>query len=88
MAVSTNWVGTFVGVLTIRALLLGVYIKAPDFWKLPSVCLGAVALGDPERAQGMLLDKTRLQRAVGDPQELLLLPCVALQCLALFFFGV
>ena len=25
----------FVGVLVIRALLFGVYIKAPAFWKLP-----------------------------------------------------
>ena len=30
-----------VGVLTMRALLLGVYIPAPDFWKLPNsvICL-------------------------------------------------
>ena len=25
----------FVGVLIIRAVLLGVYIRAPDLWKLP-----------------------------------------------------
>ena len=35
MSVSITWVGLFVGVLTIRALLFGVSIRAPDFWKLP-----------------------------------------------------
>ena len=29
----------FEGVLTIRALLLGVYSRAPDFGKLPYICI-------------------------------------------------
>ena len=33
MAVSTNWGSC---VLVVRALLLGAYTGAPDFWKLPS----------------------------------------------------
>ena len=34
----------FVGVLVRRAVLFGVYIKAPDFWKLPHVDLVLLAL--------------------------------------------
>ena len=35
--VSENWRlgGIFLGVLSIRTLLFGVYIRAPDFWNLP-----------------------------------------------------
>ena len=34
MAIYTNWGSTFLGVLVIRAILFGVYIRAPDFFKL------------------------------------------------------
>ena len=34
-AVSVNAGVSLVGVLIIRALLIGVYIETPDFWKLP-----------------------------------------------------
>ena len=37
LAVSINWGGLFLGVLRIRALLFWIYIRAPDFWKLPFV---------------------------------------------------
>ena len=33
--VSGNWRVHFLGVLTIRALVFGVCIRAPDCWKLP-----------------------------------------------------
>ena len=33
-AVSVNWGVLFVGVLILRALLLGVYISSCDLWKL------------------------------------------------------
>ena len=36
MSVSINW-GPIFGVRIIRALLFGVHIRAPDFWKLPHV---------------------------------------------------
>ena len=29
------WGVRFVGVLMMRALLFGVFLRAPDFWKLP-----------------------------------------------------
>ena len=35
MEVSMNWGVLSVGVFIIRALLFGVYIGAPDFWKVP-----------------------------------------------------
>ena len=35
MAVSRSWGSFFVGVLKIGALPFGIYIKAPDFGKLP-----------------------------------------------------
>ena len=34
MAVSVNWGSFFLGVLIMKALLFGVYVRAPDFWKL------------------------------------------------------
>ena len=37
MAASTNWGFLLVGVLIIRALLFGVFIKATDFGKPPYV---------------------------------------------------
>ena len=37
MAVSVNRGSPLVGVLIMRALLFGVYLRAPDFWKTPSV---------------------------------------------------
>ena len=37
MAVSTNRGIPFMGVLIIRVLLFGVYIGAPDLWKLPNL---------------------------------------------------
>ena len=36
MAVSKTWRFLFRGCLTIRALLLGVYIRAPDFGETPN----------------------------------------------------
>ena len=35
MAASPKWVSILLGVLTMRHVFLGVYIAAPDFWKLP-----------------------------------------------------
>ena len=35
MAASINWGPFVLAVLIIRALLLGVYLRAPDVWKLP-----------------------------------------------------
>ena len=35
MAVSTNWEPLVVGIPVTIALPFGVYIRAPDFWKLP-----------------------------------------------------
>ena len=38
VAVSMALSGCFVGVLGKRALLFGVYVRAPDFWELPERC--------------------------------------------------
>ena len=35
VSVSTNGGGPFCGCPTTRALLFGIYVRAPDFWKLP-----------------------------------------------------
>ena len=35
--VFVNWLYLFMGVPTIRVLLFGVYIRAPDLWKLPDI---------------------------------------------------
>ena len=42
MAVSRSWVSILLGVLVMRALLLGVYTRAPDFWKLPYYLSGVM----------------------------------------------
>ena len=38
MDVSIKWGVLLVGVLRVRALLFGIYIRAPVFWKLPYGC--------------------------------------------------
>ena len=45
---SINWGGSFVGVLIVRALLLGICIKPLDFWKFPHE-LRSIFLGQAQR---------------------------------------
>ena len=52
-SVSLNWQSCLWGGLIKRALLFGVYIRAPDFWKLPAKLVGNQGL--PTRRSHLLV---------------------------------